>query len=318
MFFESPSERLDWKGLATLGDPKQTDNPYVREVGNMAKPAHEFISEHDYRRVTVAISLRPSQGGFGYISSSIQFDQEQEQLHAAIVAEAYEARGIKPLIIPVDDYYRYTPGIVSLVGKTRSFNQDSLQENKAYSLILTGFTDSNIFTELKLNDVPTQEEAAMDRNSPDTNFSQKLHNLTDNISYLMGEAQGNLHYLLDKYAITKEKKEDLRLLLVTLLLLQDKQKWQNLGRQFGNSTELVIVAPKPFHDAMNRLNITWGHGGLDYRRRAEESLFAIDQPLFQPESKQSYADQGLKFQAFKGRVEESMQILLEDLAKQSS
>ena len=71
-----------------------------------------------------------------------------------------------------------------------------------------------------------------------------------------------------------------RLLLATSLLLTDKQLWQSLwyeGRPRG--TPLFIITSQAFHDAMNRLNRSWGHGGVDYKYRANCSLGDFELPV---------------------------------------
>mgnify|MGYP001485686259 CR=1 FL=1 len=97
-----------------------------------------------------------------------------------------------------------------------------------------------------------------------------------------------------------------KLLLVTCLLLQDIQRWQDLWYENKvEGTPLYVVAPMVFHDAMNRLNASWGHGAFDYQYRAANSLGDNAKPLFEPNIElPNYREQGLSLEQFRQKVEE--------------
>ena len=264
--------------------------------------------EFDESRLMIArkrITGISENGGIGYFASSTSVDLEKESLSVAIVVNYFRKKSssIKPLVIPVDDFYLYHLENTSLVVKTKKFNDVIKNSGKDYVIILSGFSQSIIFSQSTLEDIPSQYEAQV-YGSKLNNFGNKLMKFSDAMNRMFLEKK-SIDNVLNHVSKEGAHTNDAKLLLATSLLLQDCQKWQSLwyeGEEKG--TSLYIVAPASFHDAMNRLNIFWGHSLGDYNYRASCSLGNNNEPLF-CENYQStnYTKQGLSSKEFKLRVE---------------
>lgn len=247
--------------------------------------------------------------GFGYISSSVSHDRGRELRVTKHIVDCFRRREnpVQPVVIPIDYFYRLFPSNPSLVMKVQTFDKVITRQHPAEesAIILSGFTESEIFTQSTLKQVPCQRSAGLDIFEP-TQFGKDLLEFAyGRLSSLIEKCNGDLRIVLKIILEAGDfLEEDARLLLVTGLLLQDAQRWQSLwyeGRERG--TPLYIVAPMSFHDAMNRLNFGWGHGNLDYRYRASNSLGNHDEPPLEDNVfTEDYDKQGLSPDEFQRRV----------------
>ena len=296
--------------LKQLGDRAVSQNPFVVEVGKVDL-AKERLDEKLTQPITSGIKWQDSNKGIGYLPSSEKQDRQQEVVAAALIADAFETRETKttPLIIPVDKFYRFFPGNPSFVTKTQIFEEQLPHPKKEYALILTGFSDSCIFTQDSLEQIPTQKNAGLveDESEERSKFGRRLMDFASvKLRLWLNEENGDIAKVLLRLAPKEEDRLNARLLLATSFLLQDMQLWQSLWYESAKrGTALYIVAPQSFHDAMNRINFHWGHGVRDYSYRASGSLGNNgDEPLFgEKDDLSSYSEQGIPFEDFKERVE---------------
>ncbi|MBP8591508.1 hypothetical protein KBI33_03555 [Candidatus Shapirobacteria bacterium] len=263
-------------------------------------------------------------GGFGYISSMSAYDESKELKVTAYIVGCFENKEypIQPLVVSIDDYYRFVPDTPSLVRKIMEYDkrrntapelqfpvggQGIAPVHRTWSVIvLTGFCNSVVFTEKALSEVPCQENAGL--------FPGRMTELgndldifaLDHLPALIREKGGDLRVVLQEIVEKGQcPEEDARLLLVTGLLLQDRQLWQLLWPKKERNSEVVlyIVAPSAFHDAMNRLNLNWGGGGADYQYRAKGSLGSEDKPPLEDEYDfRNYHEQGISAGEFEKRM----------------
>jgi hypothetical protein len=232
--------------------------------------------------------------GFGYLSTSVHNSAELEKLWTAVIAGAFVKAGFEPVIVLVDEYLEYGKGGMSPSFSARPISLTDAgfvigKSGKPHAVVLTGFSQSKIFTDQTLAAIPSQcaafpgslgeGHATVPENNEtfQTKFSDFLYG---GLKHLLETNQGLESAVQSLAAITNEN--DARLLLGTALLLQDAQAWQSLWYESkkGGGVPLYIVAPQSFHDSMNRLNVSWGHGPMDYRYRAANSLRAQDYPMF--------------------------------------
>lgn len=267
--------------------------------------AREDSVEVDLRRISSVLLWSNHHKGFGYMAPSLNNSVEDEVLATALVNSYFREgkMGTEPLVIPIDIFYSYYPGQLSLVGKVGMFNEQVGEEGR-FSLILTDFSGSKIFTDDTLNKIPNQDEIGL---SFFKNGDELAQMIMDTSRYKIDEIfiqEKSIEGVLLRLSGT-DNSESARLLLVTTLLLSDRQTWQNLwyeSREKG--TPLYIIAPAIFHHAMNRLNLSWGHGGCDYQYRASCSLGAFDEPLFDREVRiPKYHEIGLSKAEFRRIVE---------------
>lgn len=291
--------------LLEQGNPETSSWPFVQELKEVRIKDDE---KNKLSRIGRQIEWTDRNGGIGYLSSSAGHGRPKELLAAAYIASCFSEREIstQPVVVSVDEFYRFTPGNSSLVSKTKLFNEVAEEQNpeQDFALILTGFTESDIFTQEVLEQVPTQNNAGLDLLKR-TEFGRELiYFAHKQLPLIIEQEKGDLGAVLKKIIGTQDgQEENARLLLVTGLLLQDMQAWQDLwyeGKQKG--TPLYIVAPLSFHDAMNRLNLGWGHGGTDYSYRASCSLGNNNKPPFEDIELQNYHEQGLSAEEFERRI----------------
>ena len=221
------------------------------------------------RQLESRITLSNRRGGIGYLSSSLRHNVEREKLWTALAAKWFSQNEYHPLIVPIDAIYNLNPGgSLSLVRKVLLLDSISKQDaqGRTYAVILTGVSQSGIFTEEILDRVPDQASL---RSRPA---------LYADLLEFSGEP---LHVLISRGPQGIANSHQVRLALGTSLLLQDRQTWQDLWyeRSMNGGVPLYIVAPKKFHDAMNRLNEDWGHTLHDYHKRASYSLGSYDVPF---------------------------------------
>ena len=213
----------------------------------------------------------------------------------------------------IDNFYKFIAEDPSIVMKTRYFREIAEQQNpnQDHAIILTGFTDSKIFAPSIIDKVPTQKNAGLELRQ-ETEFGKKLFEFArKKLPKIIKEKNGNLEEVLN-YLRNEGKfiEEDAQLLLVTCLLLVDAQNWQNLTSEHEREihTALYIVAPQPFHNAINRLNESWGHGMTEYSYRASLSLGANGTSPLEDEQKDNIKPghmlkQGLSAEEFQRRIE---------------
>ena len=311
--YQGPEKLIEqYRELVTQGDMDISTNPFVQSLKAQESEGVE-VDDIDTSRLRIPIrriKRTNRNAGIGYLSASANHDRQKEMLATKCIADAFETREakIKPLIIPIDSFYKFIPSTASLVTKIQTFDeiarrQDSQQN---YVFILSDFTESNVFTQEILEQVPTQINAGLELFS-NTEFGRKLLDFSQKeLPVIIERENGDLRTVINVVGGGQER--DTRLLLAIGLLLQDIQRWQGLsyeGREKG--TPLYIVAPFSFHNAMNRLNFEWGHGATDYRYRASSSLGNFDDPVFGEVGSQDfntiYHKQGLSQEEFRRRVE---------------
>jgi len=298
---------IGYRDLLNQGNLDESSIPFVGELKGVE------LSEDEEKRLQIVgrrILRAGENRGIGYLSSSSKHDRMKELNAASYIAQCFQEKDnpAQPLIVSIDSFYRFIPGNASLVRKTQIFDEIAQEQNPGqdFALILTDFSGSVIFTEEILGRVPTQDNAGMDIFHTTSFGNDLLKFAGGRLPLLIEEAKGDLSAVLQKITGSRDVlEEDAKLLLVTGLLLQDRQMWQNLlyeGRKRG--TPLYIVAPMYFHDAMNRLNLGWGHGGTDYSYRASCSLGnESEPPLDDGVELKNYHDQGLSSEEFKRRIE---------------
>lgn len=296
----------EYNVLLNQGNLDQSPIPFVKELRELKLSKDE---EERLEGARMWIHGCDDNKGIGYLSSSSKHDRTQEEKTALFIARCFKERKnpVRPLVLLIDNFYRFMPWRPSLVRKTLTFDEIASEQNPGqdFAIILTGFSDSEIFTQETLEQVPTQKNAGLELFAH-TQFGKDLLEFANGqLPLLMKEARGDLKAVLGKIVgTTGWPEEDGKLLLVTGLLLQDGQMWQSLwyeGKRKG--TPLYIVAPMSFHDAMNRLNLAWGHGKLDYSYRASSSLGSWNEPPLEDGVKlENYHKQGPSAQEFKRRI----------------
>jgi len=313
--YQDPEKLIEqYRELVTQGDMEISPNPFVQRLKAQESQSVEVegIDTSELRTAIRRIDWTNRNTGIGYLSASADHDRRKELSATKYIAGAFETRKVKtkPLIIPIDSFYKFMPSTASLVTKTERFNEIAAGQDpqQNYAIILSDFTESNVFTQEVLEQVPTQRNAGLDSLS-NTEFGVKLLDFSrKELPIIIEQANGDLRTVIS--VIGGEQERDAKLLLATGLLLQDAQRWQGLwyeGREKG--TPLYIVAPFSFHNAMNRLNFDWGHGATDYRYRASNSLGNYDDPVFGEGKVESqdyqyyYHKQGLSQEEFRRRVE---------------
>ena len=268
--------------LLIQADPATSSWPFVRQLMHVDLGVSQECGQK-LRPVRNAIIRTPDKT-YGYLSSSQGYDQNRELLAAALTGKFFSERaeGTIPLYVPIDEFYRFFPNNASLVSKVLRFHEECRQcgDSRQYALILTGFTASTVFTEAITQAIPQQKEAGLSGSDAGTDETgtMLLRFGTDRLSRLLESTRGDVDAARIQIAREAAQEDDARLLLATGLLLQDRQSWQSLWGEAHTNGMLCLVAPGCFHDAMNRLNAYWGHGGCDYRHRATLGHFE-DPPL---------------------------------------
>ena len=284
--------------LVAIGDLETSSNPYVAEVRDTLNNLEKRLSEASsglitnfenpaIDRVTMPMILQTEKPhGFGYVASSFEHNKSMETLWAAIIAKAFidSELNFNPVVMPIDEYYQFMPSYLSIVGKTTEISRRKMRDNsgRPYTFVLTGFTDSAIFRQDVLEMIPNQYEIYGDSvtgRKPISVVKEFEEFSRYTTAELFVNNKGNLKGVIEALS-NYGKKDDAELLLCSTLLLHDQQMWQSLG--YGGCKEegvpLYIVAPFEFHEAMNRMNISWGHCPLDYNYRAHHSLRANGYP----------------------------------------
>lgn len=312
--FKSDHEQSNWiepilteyRNLLKWGNLDTASCPFITELKRIELSEYE---KKKLRIVGMKILLRKRNGGIGYLSSSSEHRRDKELKATLYITQCFREKDnpVQPIVVSIDEFYRFIPGNSSLVGKTQIFNEIAEKQNieQDFALILSDFSGSNIFTQEILEQVPTQNNAGLDIREQTPFGNNLLEFATNQLPLLIKETKGDLNAVLRKIVGTEDWQEDAKLLLVTGLLLQDRQTWQNLWyERKEKGTPLYIVAPMNFHDAMNRLNLSWGHGVIDYRYRASCSLGDKDEPPLEDEIElKNYHEQGLSLEEFKRRIE---------------
>lgn len=291
------------KNLIILGDPDTASHGFVRDVAQCRTSIAERLAIASKGALTSVEKGIPALksvlwhggiSGIGYLASSVHHDRDREVLWAAAVMEAFylnDTTDWHPLIIPIDAFYSFVPGATSLVAKTQLFSsqmqrhqREALRDEQGhpYALILSGFSESRIFTEDTLLSVPHQREIGLcEGGNPFTKCTERLDKFA---SYDVGglfKKHATVEGVMASIGKHAHDSSDTRLLLAASLLLADRQTWQSLSYELHEGVPLYIVAPASFHDAMNRLNYSWGHGMRDYQYRSGMSLGAGNVPLIE-------------------------------------
>lgn len=274
------------------------DNPATKEY-------HESLDQIPATLKQVSHAIRfagERNAGFGYCSTEDADSADAEAVVVDLIVEAFRDRNIIPIKIDIDVFYSYAPRILSIVGKIRHFDTERQKRGlpNRYAIVLTGFGESKLFPTQALQLIPVQENAGLGI-LKNTEFGKFLSH-TSKMLMCAVEQCGSLNDLLKQ--LCSKFGENGCLFLATCLLLQDRQTWQDLWYEWTGSeggTSLFIVAPPCFHDAMNRLNLSWGHGFTDYAYRA--TLGRRDQALSKDgEEPEPYHKQGLSSEEFERRM----------------
>ncbi len=217
------------------------------------------------------------QSGHGYLASSLKSDFESEVLWTSVVVNAFSNAGFQSVIFPIDDFYSYLPKVSGICQKLSCLTQDKLatEPQSKYAVILSDFSSSQVFTDNTLKLVPFQNNAE----------SFEFKNRAKYICPLIGRTGSlelSLSEITNMLGDSEEHKQNAQLLLCCSLLLDDAEAWQSLWyeSQGNKGIPLFIVAPKLYHDAVNRLNYFCGHGVMDYEYRAGNKLGAHKVPIF--------------------------------------
>lgn len=278
---------LSEEEIIAIGDLETSSHPYVAEVRNTLNNLEKRLSEassglitspsdRTIKRIMAPMALMTRKPrGFGFVASSFEHNKSMETLWAAIIAKAFMESGINfhPIVMPVDEYYRYMPSYLSIVGKTTEISERKRRDNsgRPYAMVLTGFTNSVVFRQDVLQEMPNQYEIYGDSvtgRKPISVVKEFEEFSTYASERIFGEQKGSLNGVIN--ALSKEgSKKDAELLLCSVLLLHDCQMWQNLWYECKEGIPLYIVAPFEFHESMDRINLNWGHGALDYSYRAQ-------------------------------------------------
>lgn len=286
-------EDMNFEELIALAD-----NPPTKEC-------HKSLDQipATLKRVSRAIRFAGERnGGFGYCSTEDADSADAEAIVVDLIVGAFRDRNIIPIKIDIDVFYGYAPRILSIVEKIRHFDTERQERGlpNRYAIVLTGFGESILFPTQALQSIPVQENAGLGI-LKNTEFGKLLSHTSNMLVYAI-EQHGSLNALLEHTC--SRFGEDGNLFLATCLLLQDRQTWQELWYEWTGSeggTSLFIVAPPCFHDAMNRLNLSWGHGHTDYAYRA--TLGRSDQALSKDgEEPEPYHKQGLSSEEFERRM----------------
>ncbi len=298
--------------LITLGEIDTSTHPFVAAVREALPNLETMLALESENRMTMQdpavkqllntilwSDTARSPRGFGYLASSLESNAKREALWAALIIKTFRKANCHPLVIPIDEFYRYVPSEPGLVAKTKILTNHRLydSENKPHVVVLSNFSNSAVFDQATVGDVPTQENAGYkftgERRPDFTRLAVKLDEFvsistTGGLSFILDSVEGKLEGVVEYCVDTKEdsfnpRKDDGKLLIASSLLLSDKQMWQDLWYEQSQGVPLYIVAPSTFHDAMNRLNRYWGHGARgmsDYAYRASNSFGNRDEPLF--------------------------------------
>ncbi|MDD4878344.1 MAG: hypothetical protein PHO02_04900 [Candidatus Nanoarchaeia archaeon] len=275
--------------LIAIGDLETSSQPYVAGVRDILNNLENKLKEASsglitsfenpaINRVTMPILLQTEKPrGFGYVASSFEHNKSMETLWAAIIAKAFmdSELNFHPVVMPIDEYYRFMPSYLSIVGKTEEISKRKMRDNsgRPYAVVLSGFTESAVFRQEVLRQMPNQHEIFGETGikEPISMIKEFRDFNTYSSERIFTEQDGNIKGALEELS-KYGKKEDAELLLCSALLLHDQQMWQNLWYECKEGIPLYIVAPFEFHEAMDRINMNWGHGPLDYNYRAGYSL----------------------------------------------
>lgn len=282
---------LSEEEIIAIGDLETSSHLYVAEVRDTLNNLEKRLSEASsglvsgfedkaVKTVTAPLRISGSPRGFGHVASSFEHNKSMETLWAAIIARAFMESELKfhPIVIPIDEYYRFLPSYLSIVGKTTEISRNKMCDasGRPYAIILSGFTDSVMFKHDVLQEMPVQHEiygCKVTGRKPMA-MIQAFEKFCESTSTrIFEDNNGSAKSALEMLA-TAGKKDDAALLLCSALLLQDSQRWQNLWYEQKQGIPLYIVAPFHFHQAMTRMNAAWGwgHTPSEYNYRAGCSL----------------------------------------------
>ena len=296
---------LTYEELVLLGTIKTSPTDFAALIRNVQGHENDIIEAavgaenmkealRPIRLAALTIKLASKSRGIGYLPSSLNNNRKQEVLFSSLIANAFSASnvGIQPLVISIKDFYNFSPTTLSFVIKTEVFNRAEYEQygKPQHALIVSDFADFDIFSDKILQQVPSQTALGLDFFKPSTDselkkFGEKLLKFNTPLLELI-QVEGSFENAVARMFAQFDKSaniENLKILLATVLLLQDQQKWQDLwyeGQPAGG-VPLYIIAPACFHDAMNRVNLFWGHGGMDYHYRASNSLGASWKPPYE-------------------------------------
>ena len=279
-------------------DLERAPSPYIVAV----REAIHNNPEQAFPRSYVDVSDDMGDGGYGFLAPSFHVDASLEVTATAAIAKAMQESEKKPLIVTFDEFYRdLARKQGSIVGKMKVLKALLETRKERYGVIVTGMSESTLFSESALNDVPTQQ--TFDRWLQTDDDAQEAFarcRIAVSDLFLRQIAEGALPRV--DSVLAAMPKADRDLLFATLILSLDQQLWQDLWweGQAKKGPTLFIIAPTVFHAAMVRFNQSHGHGHEDYLRRAtylSSGLFSPADRDVQPE-----LSQGVSLEEFQERV----------------
>ncbi len=314
---------LNGNDLIQIGSIKTSSHEYSKKILNELNNLDATISElkplKNFESLQTVVSElefmlfnNRKNSGYGYISTSPNFDEKTELFWTALTYKCFSAgNSFQPLIIKIDDFYDYAPQNNSLILKTRIL-LDEIGRDK-YALILSGFTSSKIFKENLLKQLPTYRKLALKNQgkqfNPDedpdelTEFAQDFRQFNTKLSELIAKHKDIrlVRSELSKFLST----EDAELLIISNLLMANTD-WQALW--FDINIPTVIVAPYEFNHAMARMDQYYDYSPFDYVIRARFKYdpvfwFEENEPKIVDEFKTRNVYEGGDQEAYKERIE---------------
>jgi hypothetical protein len=275
----------------------------------------------DFFLLRSAITGQPVTG-HGLISSSGGYDRNKEITWAAAIARLFRDRNNQPnqparptklVVVPVDIFYRYIPGNPSWVSKAEILQNQTSGDGNDYAIILTGFTESSVFLDTVIGDIPTAGVAGFrtwleELDKPSSKFQIKMTKTYQEIARIIERENGDINSAIQVLMSKKRgvSEEDARLLMAVFLLSRDPTKWQGLS-EGDEGVGLFIVAPLALHQAIIRL--TGGIGDENnYTYRADRGGYEAHlKPLSEissgePFDPNSYQKPGLSLVDFQRRI----------------
>ena len=246
---QARGSELTTQGLIELGSIETSSHPFVQHVRRFLELDREaFVAKAKSFHAVEDIAEKledvedsitwhghvPYNYGFGYLSSSSKHDFDKEAFCAAVVAGALKTTGAQPLVVPIDKFYSYMTYNCSLVAKARFFADQEVIDRPA--IVLSGFTQSAIYTEEVLRQIPHQYNIAESSDvfqAEFEKFAQGIHRFfKENVS-----VEQTLDWILKGHAL--EQQEGAQLLLAAALIWANQEAFQPLS--YRKPTFLLLL-----------------------------------------------------------------------------
>ncbi len=275
--------------LLEIGEIHESPDPFVRQVSALLSSESalrdELISQSgglindldsphlvDLRELQLSLEISRS-CQYHYVTTSAHHDQSRESLYAAMVAKRADQAGHHPLVVPIDAFYQYQSqdwdqGPPSIVEKMRCFGAENPvpRDGRPNLMILTNVSGSDLFDEAILRKVPMESVAFNTPGFRDFVF----YRLQSQIK----KYGGPVKFLQEMIRLNPDSKDQIKLVICTAIIASNQRGWQKLPHA---KVPLVIIAPQPFNDALNRINNGQGAWSMEYMYRASTH---VDEPMF--------------------------------------